>query len=810
VPEGLRSDFFLSRRGSVAAVAREVTDVLTERGYGVIVQDYDIPLTANFIEAMHEAIKISRDLVVLFTADYESSAYTRKEFTSFEADRALSNEERRIVILRCENVQLRGLFAPNVYQDLVGVTDAEERKRRIVAAAEGQSQAQKPPPRPFVGVPPRIASFTGRAAELDRLDSILMGRNKPAAITQISSRLGRAAVQGLGGVGKTSLAAEYAYRYRDLYAGVWWCPAETRADLMAGLAALARHLDVVGADEPDLQKTAKLGLRYLAEQRSTHLLIYDNVASPEDVADLLPTAGARVLITSRFPDWSSWADEVELDVLAPGEAIAFLEMRTGRQDPSGAMTLCDTLGRLPLALDHAAAYCRRTQMAFVDYAEKSASLIASTPRGAPYPRSVAATFDLAISAAVASCPPAEALMAYLGYCAPDRIPMELVKGAWDDDAEGMAALLSLSDVSLIKRDAFEDGGGAWTVHRLVQAVARARTGDGAAAAQRVTARLVQIYPKDGFDNPASWRDCERLTPHLIERCPPVPGIGFRRREVADLVSRAGAYFHGRGAYAAARAMYERALAIRETSLGSEDLLTAAALNNLAIVLHAQGDLTAARPLFERALAINEKMLGSDHPHVAANLKNLAGMLHARGDLSAARPPYERSLAIFEKALGPVHPDTVTSLKALAILIQAQGDLARARPLLERALALREKIHGPEHHATATSLHDLAILLQQQNDLTAAQLLLERALAIQEKVLGPEHPETAATLHGLAMLLQAKGALVSARPLLERALAAQEKALGAEHPETIAMRNDLVGLLRAQGLGTPSIEQPPTN
>src|SRR6202048_824093 len=230
-----RYDFFLSRRGSVAAIAREVADVLTEKGYKVLIQDYDIPLGASFVEATHEAVKNSRDLVVLFTRDYEQSPYTRKEFTSFEAERHQSAEERHVVVLRCEDVPLRGLLADNVYQDLVGVTDPEERKRRIVAAAERQSQAAAPPPRPFIGVPPRIASFTGRADELDKLDAILM-RDKPAAVTQ---SVGKVAVQGLGGVGKTSLATEYAHRYRQLYAGVCWCPGETRTGLVAILFSLS-------------------------------------------------------------------------------------------------------------------------------------------------------------------------------------------------------------------------------------------------------------------------------------------------------------------------------------------------------------------------------------------------------------------------------------------------------------------------------------------------------------------------------------------------------------------------------------------
>jgi hypothetical protein len=102
---------------------REVTNVLTEKGYRVFVQDYDIPIAANFIEEMHEAIKNARDLVVLFTREYEQSPYTRMEFTSFEANAAQCAEKRRMVILRCEDAPLLGLFAPHVYQDLVGIGD---------------------------------------------------------------------------------------------------------------------------------------------------------------------------------------------------------------------------------------------------------------------------------------------------------------------------------------------------------------------------------------------------------------------------------------------------------------------------------------------------------------------------------------------------------------------------------------------------------------------------------------------------------------------------------------------------------------
>jgi tetratricopeptide (TPR) repeat protein len=796
---GDRYDFFLSRRGSVAAIAREVTDVLTEKGYRVFVQDYDIRFGESLIEKMHEGVSNSRDLVILFTHDYLQSPYTRKEFTSFEAQRLRSLEERHIVVLRCDDAPMVGLLSDNVYQDLGGIDDPEERKRRIIAAAERQSQAAPPPSRPFIGVPPRIASFTGRADELDRLDAILM-QDKPAAVTQAS--VGRAAVQGMGGVGKTSLAIEYAHRFRGLYASVCWCPAETRTGLLSALANLAVILGAATAEEADVEKAAKSALRRLAEQRATWLLVYDNVPAPDHIADLLPSAGARVLITSRFSDWSELADEVALDVLPLEEAVALLRTRVGRGYP-GAQTLAEALGCLPLALDHAAAYCKRTQMRFADYATKAWSLINAAPRGVGYLRSVSATFDLAITDAVAQCPSAETLMAYLAQCAPERIPMALVEGAAEDEPERLTALSSLAEVSLVKHEEFEDGTPAVTVHRLVQAVARARSkanGSAQDAVRRLIARLLAVYPVDGFQNPLSWLQCERHTPHLL---------GLAQREArtddassaadwSELLNRAGGYFDGRAAYSEAAPLLRDALAIREKTLGPEHSYTATSLNNLALLVQRQGDLAGARPLFERALTIREKTLGPEHPDTANSLNNVATLLREQGDVAGARPLYERALAICEKKLGPEHPYTAVILNNLAGLLQTQGALAGARPLLERALMIYEQALGPEHPYTALSLNNLASLLHEQRDFAEARSLFERALTIREKTLGPEHPDTAASLIGLANLLYELGKTAGARPLYERALAIQEKMLGPDHPYIATTLNNLALLLKNQG------------
>jgi tetratricopeptide (TPR) repeat protein len=756
----------------VAAIAREVADVLSEKGYKVLVQDYDIPFGESFVEAMHEGIKNSRDLIILYTQDYESSPYTRKEFTSFEAERVKTAEERHIIVLRCEDVPLRGLLADNVYQTLVGIDDPDERKRRIIAAAERQSQAAPSPPRPFIGVPPRIASFTGRADELDRLDAVLM-QDKPAAVTQAS--VGRAAVQGMGGVGKTSLAIEYAHRYRNLYAGVCWCPAETRTGHLSALAGLAVTLGAAKPDEADVETAAKAALRRLTEQRATWLLVYDNVPAPDHITDLLPSVGARVLITSRFSDWSEVADEVVLDVLSLEEAVALLDSRTGRKDAKGAKTLANALGRLPLALDHAAAYCKRTQMPFTGYAEKASNLIDAAPRGVGYPRSVAATFNLAISEAVAQCQGAEALMAYLAHCAPERIPMTLVEGAVEEEAERMQAVTALAEVSLLKHDPFEDLTPAVTVHRLVQAVARARAdknGMARSATVRITARLAALYPSNG-DNPQSWPQCAQLTPHVVAQRSALPNWSV-------VLSRAGSYFWGRGSFVEAALLIRDALSIREKMLGPEHPDTAESLDDLGLLLHLQDDLVQAQPLSERALAIRERVLGPEHPDTARSLNNLAHVRRVQGDLAGARLLHERALAIREKVLGSEHRDTAESLHNLAALLQAQGDLVGARPLYERALAIRQKVLGAEHPDTATATNNFARLLTATGRVDEAEPLFHKAIAIGEKVLGRHHALTQQYRRDYARLLLDTGRVTEALTVAQSTLGTQETVAGRNH------------------------------
>ena len=533
---------------------------------------------------------------------------------------------------------------------------------------------------------------------------------------------------------------------------------------------------------------------------------------------------ARVLVTSNAHAWRGVAAPVEIRLWPKEIGADYLIVRTGRTgERPAAEALSEALGGLPLAHEQAAAYCERLDISLSNYRkrfEAAPARLLDDRRHAPAEYhdglTVAKTFALAIEEAAKLYPAAEPLIVHAALLAPEPVPLSLFSEASNEFGEPLAsvfagegldeAVAALRAFALVDREAIVDERDALIttdairLHRLVREVAAARRVGEERNKLRLAlaAALAAIYPRDGFRNPSSWPRCAPLTPHLLANCETEMTDATANAECADLLDRAGMYFHGRAAYSTARPLVERALAIREKALGPQHPGTAWSLTHLAGLLRSLGDFAGARPLFERALAIREKALGSDHPDTAMSLHTLALVLVDQGDLAGARPFCERALAIREKAIGPQHPDTAWSLTHLAGLLRSQGDLAGAQPLLERALAIREKALGSDHPDTAMTLHTLALVLFDQGDLAGARPLCERALAIREKALGHDHPHTAWSLTQLAGLLRSQGDLAGARPIYERALAIREKALGSDHPDTATGLHTLALVLHDQG------------
>jgi len=659
--------------------------------------------------------------------------------------------------------------------------------------------------------PNRSATFVGRQPDLRAIAAALKG-GQTTAIHQAAS------VHGLGGVGKTTVAAEFVHRYGAYFAGgVFWLSFATPATIPAEIAQCGGEGGL--QLRPDFH-TLDLPEQVAAVQRAwaeeiPRLLVFDNVDTDDGealVQQYRPaTGGCRVLITSRRGVWDAGLGitALPLGVLPRAESIALLRRFRANLSESDADAIAQELGDLPLALHLAGSFLKKyaatgqgNPATFLEQVRDPKLLAhpALTGRATGtawsyHERSVARAFALSyerLSPDDTTDALALALLSRAAHFAPgEAIPRNLLSATVDTEDELLAtdARERLTTLGLVEDD--EESG--TTLHRLLAAFVLESAQDAAAQAAVEQTMIRVAYDLNTKGIPAPLL---ALQPHL--RHVTAAAMARTDERSARLCNESGYHLKLIGHYSGARLYVGRALAVREQVLGQQHPDTAQSLNNLGSLLIDLGDLALARCYLERALAIWEAMLGPTHPDTAQSLNNLGYLLQAQGDLAAARPYYARALDIREQVLGPLHPDTAQSLNNLGYLLDNMGNRSGARPLYERALAIREQALGLQHPDTARSLNNLGMLLRDLDKLAAARPYLERALDIHEQELGPLHPHTAQSLNNLGMLLRDLGDLPRARPYLERALAVREQVLGPLHPDTAQSLNNLGYLLDNMG------------
>jgi tetratricopeptide (TPR) repeat protein len=593
----------------------------------------------------------------------------------------------------------------------------------------------------------RNISFIGREGLLEELQQAL---TSSAAV----------ALTGMGGIGKTQLALEYAYRHRDEYRSVWWVRAEDEATLAADYAGLAAAL---GMAEREAKEQAVLvaAVRLWLEQNAGWLLVFDNAGSRAAVRDYVPLGRGAVIITSREPVWSGVATPFGLEVLASEEAVAFLCKRTGDTDAAAATALSETLGRLPLALEQAAAYIEDTGGSLQHYRqlfeEHHDELLRQGRLSTDYPDTVATTWTLSIGKVDQA---ARALLNLCTFFAPEGIPLDAIHEKASglpsplDSVAADAVRLESAIAGLLRFSLIGRKGEDLSVHRLVQAVVRARleNAERQAWASAAVGLLNTRFPFDS-DNVLTWPVCARLLTHALQAAHWAEMFAAAPEATARLLNQAGLYLRGRAEFTGARALCERALQIGEAALGAEHPTVATYAANLGGVLWDLGDLAGAQALRERALRIDEAAYGPDHTEVGTDANNLGLVLQAQGDYPGARTLHERALPILEATYGAEHPTVATCASNLGVVLQAQGDLAGARALFKRALQIDEAAHGPDHPDVARDANNLGEVMRGQGDLAGARALFEWALRIFRVAFGDDHRRTKTIRRNLEILLQ---------------------------------------------------------
>jgi tetratricopeptide (TPR) repeat protein len=653
---------------------------------------------------------------------------------------------------------------------------------------------------------PRNLFFTGRAQILDDLHEAL-------------TETGKGAFSGMGGVGKTQTAVEYAYRHRGEYKAVLWAKADTVESLKSDYVAIARKLKLLQKDETDREAVVAAVKRWL-EAHDGWLLILDNTDDLTIVSDLLRREwNGHILLTTRAYA-TGGLTKVEVTEMMPEEGTLFLLRRaklievddalgaaTGA-DQALAMEITRELGGLPLALDQAGAFIEEAQRSLAEYLDlyRKEGVELRADRGGIISdhEPVTITFSLAFRQVLSADAAAADMLRACAFLAPEAIPEEIFVSGAGELGENFTAMsgggLGLVKMigeairfSLIRRNAKN---GTIEIHRVVQQVLKDEMDKETRRlwAERVVRALNQTFPAA---EPKTWPLCEKLLPHAQEAARLVEAYGFEFVEAARLLNYTGTYCYDRAQYREAEPLFIRSLGIREKAHGMEHPDVATSLNNMGMLYNSQGRYAEAEPLFMRSLAIYEKVLGPDRPDVAMSLNNLARLYDSQGRYAEAEPLYVRSLNIIEKEFGTEHAHVATSLNNLGLLYDSQGRYAEAEPLYVRSVSIVEKVLGPDHPNLAMTLNNLAALYAIQGRHAEAEQLYVRSLSIREKVLRPEHPDVAMSLNNLGMLYNNQEKYAEAEPLFMRALGIYEKVFGTEHPYVATSLNNLALLYHNQ-------------
>src|SRR5687767_10100902 len=574
------------------------------------------------------------------------------------------------------------------------------------------------------GLPfPRNPNFTGRDRLLDAMHRSLASQD-PAQRVQ--------AVYGMGGVGKTQLALEYAYRHRDQYSIIWWVPAEDPATASLHLAKLAARLGLRLAPGGVTPEDVRAALHRELNRRDDWLIIFDNAPDPETVAPLLPDRTGAVIVTSRNPDWGSLAQSFCLRVLERGDSIQFLQKRTGLGNSDGsAGKLAQALGDLPLALEQAAATIEQGRITFADYLGRFeshwAELLRSGRTPGDYPDTVAMTWELAFREVTRDAPVASALLNLCAFLAPVDIPRSFL-------TKSAAALprplsttvgdrLALDGVvaRLHKYSLVDVTEKTLSVHRLVAAVARDRL-----TRQQhdnwcdVALRMVEGTFSFDENSTQGWGECASLLPHALAVTRHAESVGVSPDVVARLLNQVGLYLHQIARYREARGVLERALAQHEKAYGQENPRRSAIVNNLGRVLRRLGHLEEARAHFEAALTVDQSAYGESHAHVAEIVNNYGTCLHVAGEIESARDQFEWALAVCEMHYGAEHPKVARVINNLGYAHAGLGDVDQAVEHFNKALTIAEATHGPGHPALASIRVNLGIALRLKGEDDPAQ------------------------------------------------------------------------------------------
>ncbi|MDI5968925.1 tetratricopeptide repeat protein [Streptomyces sp. SL13] len=670
-------------------------------------------------------------------------------------------------------------------------------------------------------VPPPARSYLHRA-ETVRLRAMADGGTM--VLTQL--------LTGMGGVGKTQLAADYALTaWNDESAGggldvLVWVTASTRSAIVAGYAQAGVELCRGNPDDPE--QAARTFLAWLAPKTTAKpcrwLVVLDDLADSNDLQGLqLPeNPHGRTLITTRRRDSAvcGMGRNIEVGLFAEAEALAYLTNSLadhGREESAGELAdLAGELGYLPLALAQAAAYLIDTGESVAGYrellADRTLTLADAAPDSLPDGQALplAAAWSLSIDRADTLRPAglARPLLALTALLDPNGIPQDVLTSAPalthlaanrtptsekqpGDPApvsarDARQALSALHRLSLIDHDR-DAPHKTVRVHQLIQRTTRdTLTPDQHDAAARTAAdALLAAWP--AIERDTTLAQTLRTNTTALATC---SGAALWQPNPHTVLFRTGTSLGNAGQVTAARDHFHTLHTDLVRVLGPDHPDTLGTRHNLASWRGEAGDAAGAATAFAELLTDRLRVLGPDHPDTLTTRHNLASWRGEAGDAAGAATATAELLTDRLRVLGPDHPDTLATRHNLAYWRGEAGDAVGAATAFAELLTDRLRVLGPDHPHTLTTRHNLASWRGEAGDAVGAATAFAELLTDRLCVLGPDHPQTLTTRHNLAYWRGEAGDAAGAATAFAELLTDCLRVLGPDHPGTLATRNNL--------------------
>ncbi|OUL22123.1 tetratricopeptide repeat protein [Nostoc sp. 106C] len=683
---------------------------------------------------------------------------------------------------------------------------------------------------PFSGV----VEFVGREAELENLHHLLQ-ENQQVAV---------AAIVGMGGVGKTELALQYANLHRVTYqGGICWLSA--LQDVGLQLVQFARNqLQLNPPDDLDLLGRVQYCLTKW--HQGEVLLVIDNVTNyREEVRCYLESVPSRFkqLITTR-EKLQLPIVRLDLDVLTPLAAMQLLKSLVGeerlRREALIARRLCKWLGYLPLGLELVGRYLlgdeelSLTEMLrdLENERLKNPALDEAQPEMTDK-LGVAAAFELSWRRLGEN---AQRLGCILSLFALAPIPWELVEGITinNEAQDWKRARRGLLQLHLLQLK----GEGIYQLHPLLREFFQDKlTGlEQAEELKRSFCGVVVAVAKDIPQTPTiqQIKDITPAIPHLaevannliqyvtdedliwffvgnagfyngkglynqatslLEQCRKIveQRLGNEHPDIEILLNNLAVLYHSQSRYSESELLFQQILALKQHLLGEKHPDIAFTLNNLAEVYHSQGRYSEAEHLSLKVLALRQRLYGKEHLDVAQTLNSLAGIYFSQKRYKEAELPFLQAFLLRLSLLGEEHPDVAMSLNNLAYFYYSIGRYNKAELSYQKALALWQRLLGEEHPYFLTSLYNLVNLYSSQGKYSKAKLLSLQSVVLSIKIWKKQNPDVANSLNNLGKHYKSQGKYSQTEPLLQRALEIFEQTLGKNHPDTVYMRENLADL-----------------